>query len=326
MVGQAVSIKTSFIIPHKGREEMLIETIKSIANLDSAKDTYEVILVSQNKSVSDAVSQFSQSLNLTVVHNDEQNTISHSRNMGAKVAQGEYFAFLDADIALASNWLDVMTNIIESRSNTLLVSAMQINSTNAPALEKIRTALSNAEVDTTVNFLPGRNLFLKRETFNAAGQFPEHLLTCEDYYFTDKVNDLGELFYTSKTTYVHIGEDKAFIPMYKKEIWRGQSNLASLKGRHIPLRELPSFVVPFAVSGGILCAITALMLSQLLWGSIFLVVALLPFLVYTVRLKKLTKKTVPFSYCALFYALYFPARAIGTLLGVRGAVSTSSHK
>ena len=44
-----MSINTSFIIPHKGREDMLIETLTSIAGLTTPKEQYEVVLVSQNK-------------------------------------------------------------------------------------------------------------------------------------------------------------------------------------------------------------------------------------------------------------------------------------
>ena len=179
-----MSINTSFIIPHKGREDMLIETLTSIAELKTPKEQYEVILVSQNKEISEALSEFKETVNLRVVNNNENNTISHSRNLGAGLATGKYLAFLDADVALASNWLDVMINTLSTRDNTVLASAMQVNSPNAPPLERIRTALSNAELDVPVGFLPGRNLFLLKETFEAAGKFPEHLLTCEDYFLS----------------------------------------------------------------------------------------------------------------------------------------------
>ena len=321
-----MSITTTFIIPHKGREEMLLETLQSIANLDSPKEEYEVIVVSQNEVVSEEVSLFSKQLNLEIIHNNANKTISHSRNLGAHKAKGQYLAFLDADIRLAQNWLQRSLEIIKTRNNTALVSAMQVSSGNATPLEKIRTALSNAELDSAVSFLPGRNLFLAKETFVQAGQFPEHLMTCEDYYFTDKVNKIGDLFYTSTTHYGHIGEDKAFIPMCKKEVWRGQSNLASLKGRAIPLREVPSFIVPFVVTGCALLSVLALIFSQWILSCILLVGAIVPLVAYSVRLNKLTSKTVSFYHCMLFYLLYFPARALGTLLGVSGAVTTSSIK
>jgi len=219
-----------------------------------------------------------------------------------------------------------MLQKLQQSSSLALVAAMQINSENAPPLERIRTSLSNAELDTTVNFLPGRNLFLHKKTFAKVNGFPEHLLTCEDYYFTGQVNEHGGLYYTSETHYVHLGEDKAFGPMFKKEIWRGQSNIASTSGRPIPLRELPSFIVPFAVTLGIIILLLCLLYSQTNFAIIFSIIAGAPLLAYTFRLKKLVGNTVSFLNCLRFYLVYFPARAIGTLLGARGAVTTSSHK
>lgn len=320
-----MSIITSFIIPHKGREEMLIRTLESIANQTAQANTYEVIVVSQNSDCSQTLNELTKSMPLRVIYNDTTNTISHSRNLGASAAKGEYFAFLDADVELANEWLDVMLCTLQEKS-AALVSAMQIDSRDAPPLETIRTALTNAELDTDVSFLPGRNLFLHRSTFFKAGQFPEHLMTCEDYYFTDKVNNIGRLYYTSNTHYIHLGEDKAFVPMWKKEVWRGQSNIASLKGRKIPMREWPSFIAPFAVTGGLLLACLALVFTQYEAATFLFICMLLVMLLYTARLKKLTGKKVSIVHCALFYLLYFPARAIGTVLGVSGSVYTSSHK
>ncbi len=305
---------------------MLLDTLQSIANLNTPNTEFEVIVVSQNNSVSSTITAFNAQYPLSIIYNDATKTISHSRNLGASKAKGQYFAFLDADIALAPNWLHTMRDIIENNADIALVSAMQKNANDAPPLEKIRTALSNAELDSTVRFLPGRNLFLHKDTFYDAGEFPEHLLTCEDYYFTDKVSALGSLFYTSRSAYVHIGEDKAFFPMFKKEVWRGQSNIASLKGRRIPFREYPSFIIPFIITGGWLLALLAMAFWYPSIALFFFITALLPFAVYVMRLKKLTKSSVALTHCLLFYLLYFPARALGTLLGVRGVVSTGSHK
>ncbi|WP_420933451.1 glycosyltransferase [Alteromonas sp. A081] len=316
----------SFVIPHKGRETMLLQTLDSIKQQTLDADKYEVIIVSQNENVSHTLAEYERHFSLTVMHNDDANSISHSRNIGAAKATGTYLAFLDADVSLAANYATIMFQTLQQTPSLALAAAMQINSEHAPPLERIRTALSNAELDTTVSFLPGRNLFLHRDTFATVGGFPEHLLTCEDYYFTGQVSEHGGLYYTSKTHYVHLGEDKAFGPMFKKEIWRGQSNIASTSGRPIPLRELPSFIVPFAVTLGVLFLLICLLYSHTNFAIMFSIIAGAPLLAYTFRLKKLVGKTVSFFNCLRFYLVYFPARAIGTVLGVRGAVTTSSHK
>jgi GT2 family glycosyltransferase len=202
---------------------------------------------------------------------------------------------------------------------------VQVCDDDAPPLEKIRTSLSNAEIDTDVAFLPGRNLFLRKTSFDKIGGFPEHLITCEDYFFTDKAAKLGKLFYTSAATYIHLGEDKAYKAMFDKEIWRGQSNLQSMLGRDIPLREWPSFIAPPAI-----LLIFSLSLLLLVFGPLSLaimafLVAVLPVFVYSLRLFALADKKINFMYIVKFYVCYFPARAIGTVLGLFKSIGVKIH-
>jgi len=219
-----------------------------------------------------------------------------------------------------------MLSTISEQDNCVLASAAQENSENAPPLEKIRTALSNADLDCNVSFLPGRNLFLSRETFEKVNGFPEHLVTCEDYYFTDQVNQLGNLYYTSAATYVHLGEDKKYKEMYKKEIWRGQSNLQSISGRDIPLREIPSFIIPIALPTLLIIFIGALLTSNIEIAILAIFSFLLPIALYSLRLYRLVRTEVNFWRVLQFYATYFPARVVGTVGGLFKSFSSSDIK
>ena len=309
-------MKVSFIIPHKGRIEMLKATISSIFALDYEQNELEVIVVSQNKQLStnDLTKQYETQL--TVLLAEAAGTIAKSRNMGAKIAQGEYLAFLDADIKLSTNWLTAMMEQLSNEKNRKLISAYQICYANASPLEKLRTELSNLEVDKDVTFLPGRNLLLHRDTFDQVKGFPEHLVTCEDYYFTHKVSQLGTLFYSSAACYIHLGEDKSWRQLFAKEIWRGQSNVKSLKGRDIPLREYPSILVPFWVFFFALFTLLSIVLmdSTLLLSS--LVALLLPIALYSFRLHRLTNNKLKIGTIVRFYLNYFFARALGTVMGI----------
>jgi len=310
-------MKVSFIIPHKGRLEMLKETIDSILNLDYDQSLIQVIVVSQNESLSSNELVASNINNqLSVILADERGTISKSRNIGAEQAEGEYLVFLDADIDLSNNWLVVMLSEIKKDTRRKIVSAYQICADDAPELEKLRTELSNAEVDVNVKFLPGRNLFLHKDTFNAVNGFPEHLITCEDYFFTDKVGELGDLFYTSKASYIHLGEDKEWVQLFHKEIWRGQSNLKTLSGRTVPLREYPSLLVPLWIFFFAIAASVTLLLGN--FGSTFSCVLFiaLPVFLYSQRLSNMAKRKIKFGIIVKFYLVYFAARAIGTVVGV----------
>ena len=314
-------MSVAFIIPHMGREEMLIQTLTSIAQLDDAGHAVEVHVATKNHTLN--LPKYLHSLNLLVHHRPMDETISHQRNYGAQQSQAEYLAFLDADIQLSNNWLSVLLELLQDEPTRVLVSAVQVCEQDAPPLEKIRTALSNAHVDCAVRFLPGRNLLLSRTTFEQVGGFPEHLITCEDYYFTDQVHALGELYYSSHASYVHLGEDKELKEMYRKEIWRGQSNLQSIKGRKVPLSELPSFLVPVWILLFALATCVAAITGQWLISVASAVCLMTPIMLYTLRLYHIAKPAVSFSDVLRFYMYYFPARVIGTF---RGAFQTIGLK
>ena len=315
----------TFIIPHKGRENYLEKTLESIAQQEIDLDTISVIVVTQNRDLSSHILSFKEKMELNFYHRPESETISQLRNFGVSQSNSSYLAFLDADVYLSENWVSRMLDLLMQNSSRVLVSAAQKNGQDAPPLEKMRTVLSNAVVDEPVNFLPGRNLFLARETFDRVGGFPEHLITCEDYYFTDRVNQLGELYYSSAATYIHLGEDKELTEMFKKEIWRGQSNLQSIKGRNIPLTEIPSFLVPIVISSGLIFALLFLFMKSPIGFYLSLLISTTPLIIYILRLYRLAKGTVKLKDIVAFYLYYFPARAIGTIAGLFKALGTKTH-
>lgn len=318
-------MQVSFIIPHKGRFEMLIQTLQSISQQACDLHDIEVLVVSQTPEIRQQTLLGNYPLNHTVFIRPENDTISALRNYGVTQAKGKYLAFLDADIWLSSNWTQQMITELSAAPSRIISSAMQICDDNAPPLEKIRTSLSNAETDTDVAFLPGRNLFLAKTSFDKIGGFPEHLITCEDYFFTDQAAKLGRLFYTSAATYIHLGEDKAYKAMFDKEIWRGQSNLQSISGRDIPLREWPSFIAPPAILLMFSLSLLLLVFGQASLALMAFLVAVMPVFVYSLRLYLLADKKIRLIHIVKFYVCYFPARAIGTVLGLFKSIGVKTH-
>ena len=321
----------SFVIPHKGRETMLIQTLESIAALDQTGFAVDVIIVTKNITPLTIAAELQKQLTLRVLQAPDTVTISAQRNLGVAESNATYLAFIDADIQLAKNWLKILFNTL-NKDDRVLVSAHQQAPTDAFILEHIRTSLSNVELDTNVTFLPGRNLFLRRIHCDMVGGFPEHLATCEDYYFSQSLSQIGPCFYSSSTSYIHLGEDKILHEMYRKEIWRGQSNIASLKGRKIPLREVPSFIIPLYLvitfCLALVCLISAAITPNtllLLLGCSALIGFVIPFWAYCIRLIRLVPQCVSWWDVVKFYSVYFPARAIGTIRGSFNSITTDSH-
>ena len=317
----------SFIIPHYGREKMLIETIESLHRLNTKVNDQELeleaIIVTKNTRLDFDFTPLQDKLAIKIIHAPMEITISAQRNMGFESASGAVVGFLDADIELAPNWLSKLYPMLDDK--TKLVSAVQVASDGASPLEILRTELSNAYVDCEVEFLPGRNLLMTRDTFIQSGGFPEHLVTCEDYVFTQKVSEQGALFYTTASSYIHLGEDKVFSEMAKKEVWRGQSNLASLNGRKIGLSEYPSFIAPPLFTLGLMFALVFSILGISSLATLSLLGSLGVLGVYSLRLYKLAKPKISLLTVIKFYALYFPARTWGTILGLVKPIATSSH-
>ncbi len=317
-------ISVSFIIPHMGREELLIKTLESIAQLEQSKFTIQTVIVSKNEDISAQLSDFSNTTNTKFIQVPLDITISDQRNIGVENTSSEFLAFIDADIALSTNWLNVMFDELD-QSDRVLISAIQKPSQNPTQLELVRVTLSNLSIDCNMEFLPGRNLFLSRHTFEQSGGFPSHLVTCEDYVFTQNVGKLGSLYYTSRAEYIHLGEDKEYWSMARKEVWRGQSNLASIKGREVPLSEYPSFFAPplftFAIIGGLFAYLLGwdVILGLAIFGGASLLT------IYSYRLYKKRHKYLKLLPIIYFYCLYFPARTIGTILGAKTTFKTGDY-
>ena len=307
-------IRVSFIIPHRNRTRMLVETIQSVMAQDCDTEQLEIILVTQDKEIANEVPEFSKVSNLKIIYRDLNDTISHLRNTGAAAANGEYLAFIDADIELSSNWVNEMLSVIE-QSDYILIGGVQCNSANATAMEKIRTALSSSRKDSEVDFLPGPNLFMRRRDFKTSNGFPEHLATCEDYHFTNELSHRGRLYHSSRARFVHLGEDKSFAQMFAKEIWRSQSNIESMLERDFSIAEVPSLASPLLFTIMPVVALVCLLSGYAVYGVAALLTALLINAAYVLRLNRIAGGQIGLLDQFLFYSCYFPARAVGILQG-----------
>ena len=247
-------------------------------------------------------------------------TISYGRNFGAERASGQYLAFIDADVRLAPDWVSVMLETLRQNPECLLSGAVQQPDNDKTDVDVVKSSMSQANAG-LVNALPGNALFIEKAIFNQHPKFPEHLETCEDWVFTNTLALAGGVVLSDDSYFVHLGEDKNYRTLFKKEIWRGTSNLGSIKGRKIELAEWPSFIVPIVVGASFLLAVCLILFGGLISGIALLLFALLAPVLYAIRLKKKSSVPVATPVLIYFYFVYFLARAIGMVKGVLSGVT-----
>ncbi len=302
----------SFVIPHRGREGLLQQTLYSISRQREISCGVEVIIVTQNSALSISFKEYS--FPVRVLYRSPRCTISHLRNQGVREAQGTYIALLDADVSLSPHWLKTMIKEIQER-DCVMVCAPQNLSPGGSFIEEIRVALSKERRGRYIAATGGWNMFLTKEDFWACGGFPEEIFTCEDYYFCEQLREQGNLFCSANAYFFHLGEDRSLKELFKKEIWRSRGNIHSLRGRSISPKEIPSILIPFWIAIFLLTAFLFLIKGKLFLFIGGVSLALLPVVIYALR-GKVISNSLSIKDLLFFYFFYFLGRTIGTLWGM----------
>ncbi|WP_119395182.1 glycosyltransferase [Salinibius halmophilus] len=300
----------SFIIPHKGREELLINTISSI-NQQAGDFSYEIIVATQNKKVCDYVAH-----NSNVYFLDECFKISQLRNFGAEKSKGNCLVFLDSDIELDSNWLVNINCTLDKLGTNSLLATRQVPGIENQFIDNFRCGLKWVSETVEVDFVSSQNMIIRRTDFFKTAGFPEHLATCEDYVFCERFKSIGKVFLTSEANYVHLGEDKGVRQLFQKEMWRGQSNFVSVKGRKVSLKEWPSLLVPVLFILTPLLTVLSILNAYFLLFTIFPVLLVLVYALVAVRRLKIYPGSLPLNKILGFYVVYFSARGVGSIFGL----------
>lgn len=279
-------MKLSIIVPVKDDESRLRDCLQSIRLAASACISYEVIVV-DNGSVDDSVKTAIQFDAIVVVAPDLN--VGALRNAGAQRASGDVLAFIDADCTVDSGWFSSIACYLEN-PEAVCFGAPPVIPNNSTWVQEswfqVRRKRFYQRAVFEVEWLESMNLFIRRDAFLRLGGFDETMVTCEDYDLCMRLDD--SITCDTRIVAVHHGEAETVVGFYRKERWRGVSNLQSLKKHGFNLSELPSVLFPLVYL--LICLIGAVASLMLITGSMPPVIWLLGFTLWQLPLLMLAFK------------------------------------
>lgn len=170
----------SFIIPCPPHLE-IVDSIASIENLDYPKDRVEIII-------------------------ERGTNPSAQRNRGIRKAKGEFVAFIDSDVTLERNWLDIAISAFDS-PEVALVGGPNLTPPSDPYLAhcfgyamssyfgtatmSYRYSIRGANKEVSEQYLILSNMCCRRSIFDEIGYFNEQLFPNEENELMNRINMAG---------------------------------------------------------------------------------------------------------------------------------------
>ncbi len=237
-------LKYSIIMPCYNEAHVLTHSLASIkAAIGSRSDTEILLLDNGSNDDSIAIAEQYEAK----VHHLPNVKISALRNQGARLSEGEYLLFLDADIQVPGNWLDKLDEYVSEQSADVVGFVDDVPA-SAPWYARtwgLRDRARRQELR-EIDALPGRNLFLSRSWFDKVQGFSETLTTGEDKDFVMRLKKSGaKVISDPSLNMIHLGFERSFKEWCRKEYWRQHSHIAIItqQGFSIRLARFPIICV-----------------------------------------------------------------------------------
>ncbi len=196
-------MKVSIIIPCYNAEKYIPQTIQSI--LDQSFTDWELIIIDDGSTDNSkyVIQPFLSNNNIQYYFQANQG-VSAARNNGAKIAQGNFLAFLDADDIWHEDFLKEMTTLLEDSPNNVLANgnAQQIDKEGV-LKDVYYSGHSENAIDSILTFKSDHGTFpsntlCRKDAFEKIGGFNLSLSNVADKMFFLDMANIGKIKHIDK--------------------------------------------------------------------------------------------------------------------------------
>jgi len=111
------SPNVDIIVPCYNVEHIVSKCIKSLLEQDYSKNKINIYLVNDGSTdkTKKILESFAQETQITIIHNSNNMSQAFSRNIGIKKGDGEVICFLDSDMVVKKDWVNIHVNILSQK-------------------------------------------------------------------------------------------------------------------------------------------------------------------------------------------------------------------
>ncbi len=220
----------SVIIPSRNSGRTITHSLRSITA--QTYKTVEIIVV-DCFSV-DSTKQIAEKMGARVVSHGAERSVA--KNLGAKLARGEYLYFMDADYQAATNVIATCVKALDYADGVLISNRdAAANSTVSRLIGSRREILSHTPLNVAVRFV-------KKEAFDRVGGFDPELFVGEDLDFHRRFIQHGFKVERSSAKEWHLGSPLDLKGLARRSLYYSKNQLRyASKNPSTALRRLNPF-------------------------------------------------------------------------------------
>ncbi len=193
-------VKYSFIIPTLNEEKNLDLCLNSL--MKQTMDDFEAIIVDGGSKDSTVSIAKDYGFNVLEVEKKRPHDVSSAKNQGVKHSNGSYIFFLDADMEVDPNCVEVMN---QSFKDDIIGLALKVLPRQGNNLENLMYDVNNklAQIGNAIHFYQLSYFSCHcydKQAFQKVGGFRNDLLACEDLDLSLRISPFGKYKVTHDTT------------------------------------------------------------------------------------------------------------------------------